>query len=105
MFATFTFVTLAWVFFRADTMTLALNYLKHIGQSIVRQPNQLSLLEGKEAFSYIIPLVLGDWWLRRDERRLRLPRSPVIRKLLYWVLAILILSKFSSNTSFIYFQF
>jgi hypothetical protein len=86
-------------------MTLALNYLKHIGQSIVSQPHQLSMLEGKATFAYIIPIVLGDWWLRRDERKLRVVRSPVIRKLLYWVMAILILSKFSSNSSFIYFQF
>ncbi|MDO6429088.1 MBOAT family O-acyltransferase [Flavitalea sp. BT771] len=105
MCATFTFVTLAWIFFRADTMSLALNYLKHIGQSIISQPHQLSMLEGKSTFTYIIPIVLGDWWLRRDERKLRMVRSPVIRKLLYWVMAILILSKFSSNSSFIYFQF
>ena len=103
---TFTFVTMAWVFFRADKMSLALDYFKHIARSAYAKPDQfLSLPVGKSTFAYIVPLVLGDWWLRRDERKLKVASSPLMRKLVYWIVMILILSKFNSNRSFIYFQF
>jgi hypothetical protein len=59
---------------------------------------------GKMAFVYIIPLVLGDWYLRRDERRLNTP-SRFISYSIMTILYVLILLNFGAKTSFIYFQF
>jgi hypothetical protein len=106
MSTTFAFVTFAWIFFRADGMQIALGYIKQIGVSISEHPGQFLILPGgKMVFVYIIPLVLGDWYLRRDERKLNQPKKLYLRKLLQILLIILILLNFGSKSSFIYFQF
>jgi hypothetical protein len=111
MSTTFAFVTFAWIFFRADGMQIALGYIKQIGVSISEHPGQFLILPGgKMAFVYIIPLVLGDWYLRRDERLLLLPRNKFIRISIYCILGTLILLMllnylYTKSSSFIYFQF
>ena len=118
MLSTFVFVTLAWIFFRADKMSTAIDYLKHIVVSILHQPSQfLHLPMGKLAFLYIIPLVVVDWWFRKDERRLRdfSISNTFFRRSLKLVVYIflvhlcfnkIITSKLDEKTqSFIYFQF
>jgi alginate O-acetyltransferase complex protein AlgI len=106
MIITFAFVTFAWVFFRAHSLSMALNYLKQIVVNIAQKPGQLfSIPEDKAAFVYIIPLVLGDWWLRRNERNLRVSDNPVIRIIIYWLIIIFVALKIGGKTSFIYFQF
>jgi D-alanyl-lipoteichoic acid acyltransferase DltB (MBOAT superfamily) len=106
MSTTFVFVTFAWIFFRADGMSIALGFIHHIGDSIIQYPGQLlSLPGGKMSFVYIVPLVLGDWYLRRDERSPRYPSQFVVRNLMYFILLILIFFNFGSKSSFIYFQF
>ncbi len=106
MSTTFAFVTFAWIFFRADGIRIALGYIKQIGVSIIEYPSQLLILPGgKMAFVYIVPLVLGDWYLRREERSLKYPSNLVVRTLIYFVLIILILFKFGLKSRFIYFQF
>jgi len=107
MSTTFAFVTFAWIFFRTDDgIRSALGYIKHIGVSIIEHPGQFLMLPaGKMAFVYIIPLILGDWYLRRDERRLNITR-------LLYILILLIVIEFSLRAysseeiqDFIYFQF
>ena len=118
MATTFTFVTIAWVFFRADNMSLALQYLRHIGTSIAGSPGQfLHLPVGKMAFLYIIPLVTADWWMRRDERRLREIKiynktiSKTVKMIIYLVLIQLCFNRLMTfkledkTQTFIYFQF
>ena len=108
MSTTFAFVTLAWIFFRADGMGFALSYIKQIGVSLIEHPGQLLLLpSGKMVFFFIIPLVLGDWWLRRDERELRVFNIKCIRIFIYFAFLFLIYIHLFSNedSSFIYFQF
>lgn len=106
MLTTFAFVTFAWIFFRADNLSIAFDYIKHIGESLYQSPNQLLMLPiGKSALLYIFPLILGDWCLRRDERYLRPPKNLILRILLYWLILILILSNVGNQQSFIYFQF
>ena len=107
MSTTYAFVTFAWIFFRADGMSMALGYIKHIGISILKDPGQfLTLSGGKMAFVYIIPLILGDWYLRRDERMLRSPFKLLELFILTITLLYLINTILSeSNSSFIYFQF
>ena len=109
MSTTFAIVTFAWIFFRADGMHIAIGYIKQIGVSILEHPGQLLLLpEGKMAFVYIIPLALGDWYLRRDERIL-IVKNKNFRKFLYVLLMAFCLVKLIFNMykppTFIYFQF
>jgi hypothetical protein len=108
MSTTFVFVTFAWIFFRADGMSMALGFIQHIGDSIINHPGQLlSLPDGKMSFLYILPLVLGDWYLRRDERKLKKFPNSKLNIFIYAILIICLL--FSSinndNSTFIYFQF
>jgi alginate O-acetyltransferase complex protein AlgI len=107
MSTTFAFVTFAWIFFRTeDGLDLALGYIKNIVISIVDHPGQFLMLpEGKMVFIYIIPLLIGDWHLRRDERNLKTMQNQVVRIFLYTSMTLLILYNFGLKSSFIYFQF
>jgi hypothetical protein len=106
MSTTFSFVTFAWIFFRADGMHFALGYIKQIGVSIIEHPEQFLLLpRGKMAFTYIIPLIIGDWYLRRDERILKTFSHKIVRITIYWILILLIFNSIGGEQSFIYFQF
>ena len=106
MASTFAFVTLAWIFFRADDISVGLLYIKHIGVSVMEDPSQfLTLPSDKVAFVYILPLVISDWYFRRDDRRLKTPKNSVLRVIIYWILLFAILSALKDEQSFIYFQF
>lgn len=106
MLFTFAFVTFAWIFFRADSMQMAWGYIKHIGVSAANNPGQfLHLPGGKVAFLFIVPLLMGDWWLRHNERILRVPQNRVVRMVVYFILFYLAVSLLGEKTSFIYFQF
>jgi hypothetical protein len=88
---------------------MALGYNKQIGDSIINHPGQLLTLPGgKMSFLYIVPLVLGDWYLRNDERKLKTLKSDHTRKLVYLIIAIFTMWCFfdsDESASFIYFQF
>jgi alginate O-acetyltransferase complex protein AlgI len=106
MVGTFAFVTFAWIFFRADSMSMALGYVGHIFTSIAAEPAQLLQLPGgKLALVYILPMLLADWWLRRDERHLKTVKNRLVRYVLYFLIAALCLSMLGEKASFIYFQF
>jgi D-alanyl-lipoteichoic acid acyltransferase DltB (MBOAT superfamily) len=106
MLFTFSFVTVAWVFFRAKNIHHALDYLKRIGLGVIRQPKELfSFPDLRVAFLYIIPLIIVDWWLRHNERSLRVPPKP-FNHLIYILLFLLIfINGFGKDKTFIYFVF
>lgn len=111
MLATFLFVSFAWIFFRADNMKMAMGYLSQMFRSFVKSQQQLLHVPyGISVLMYILPLVLVDWWLRRDERNLRIIPPVVLRYSVYILVLLFVLNflhLFSSNvkTDFIYFQF
>ncbi len=111
MGTTFVFVTIAWIFFRAHSMNSALDYIKQIGLSTIKQPRQFfHLPQGKHAFLYIAPLLLVDWWLRRDERKMNLHTNQTLRIIFYIVIFTFIIGYIGffqdfTNIDFIYFQF
>jgi hypothetical protein len=110
MLSTFAFVTFAWIFFRSQDMMLALNYVSNIFTSIIENPHQLFHLPGgKTSFIYIIPLIIGDWYLRRDERKLSLIKNSYLRYFTYLIIIILVFWKLDlfsgGDIDFIYFQF
>ena len=103
MLTTFTFVTFAWIFFRIHHLGDAMRYLG----SIIRNPAQPGEFAQYQPILYYCGLLLlADWYIRRDERRLRsLPRGlnyavTVILSVVVF-LAILV----SHGQTFIYFNF
>ena len=100
MLGTFTFVTFAWVFFRADTLTDATLYLQHI---FAQGPQ--NGLQGKSILLWGTLLLGLDWYLRHNERTLRVPTNRILRTAIYFAFALAVLLKLGSHQSFIYFQF
>jgi alginate O-acetyltransferase complex protein AlgI len=97
---TFTYVTLAWVFFRAENIHKAIDYLAHCGRGLTVNPTYKSFL-----FIYVIPFVIIDWNLRRNERAPRVLSNPIARYSLYILSVLIIAAHSGSNATFIYFQF
>lgn len=107
MLSTFTFVTFAWIFFRAKDLSQAMGYIKQIFVSIYHQPQQLlSIPTGKNAIFYIAMVVLGDWYLRRNERHYKF-NNKILIVLLALVCSVYFIKQLlmGTNSSFIYFQF
>jgi alginate O-acetyltransferase complex protein AlgI len=103
--STFAFVTLAWIFFRSETLSSAWGYLKQMASSAVLHPEQfLRLPPGWSVFFYIIPLIIIDWNFRFNERELRFKNS-FYKNAFYIVSGLLIFFYFGKRSSFIYFQF
>jgi D-alanyl-lipoteichoic acid acyltransferase DltB (MBOAT superfamily) len=108
---TFGFVTFAWIFFRIHDLATALGYVKQIILSTVKDPGQYLMKPyGGAIFYYIIPLVMVDWYFRRDERILNVPTIPkyilwTLYTVLIYVIFYIILNKIGSKQQFIYFQF
>jgi len=103
---TFMFVTFAWIFFRANTLYEAGEYIKLLNPFYNTNNTIDTTLKNTLLFLlYSIPLLLGDWYLRRDERVLRVPKNRVIRYLIYFILAYLCVAMMNDKSTFIYFQF
>jgi hypothetical protein len=95
---------MAWVFFRAENIQHAIVYVKKIFISIYNHPGQLMLLPGgSESFLYIIPLIFYDWYMRRDERSLRIGGWSILCFTLF--VLYFFNKKISEPSTFIYFQF
>jgi alginate O-acetyltransferase complex protein AlgI len=100
MLTTFVFVTLAWVFFRAETIHKAIAYLWRIRIGLFTVPSYKSFL-----FLYIIPFIVIDWCFRRNERELVFFHNRFARYAVYLVALFAIAYHSGNNSSFIYFQF
>jgi len=100
--ATFSVTCLAWVFFRAETITEALQYiggifdLSNFWPSVIRQ---------KRMFPILFIFILIEWLSRRDEIVVVFKNK--YRKFFYVFFVFVVLYSMSSaeKTSFIYFQF
>jgi D-alanyl-lipoteichoic acid acyltransferase DltB (MBOAT superfamily) len=109
MLATFSFVTVAWIFFRFPEASSALAYIKKILYEFVSSPfNFFYIPQNNRLAIFLIGLLLiCDWYLRRDERSLKVPiKNRILRYAFYILLIILIhLNIGRGDNSFIYFQF
>lgn len=100
MLLTFGFVTLAWVFFRSPDVATAWEYL---GRVVRFAEGPLEVTGG---LVYVLPLLLLEWKLRRDERLIVFSGRKAMRYAIYLIMGFLIYSKmFTSEVQFIYFQF
>lgn len=109
MLGTFTFVSFAWIFFRAKDLSSAWLYIKRIVMDASSYPAQfLSVPREKTVLLLSVLLILIDWWLRRDNRQLRVPRNRYLRWMVYIVIVLLLvrgMAHIDESNSFIYFQF
>lgn len=108
MLATFSFVTLAWIFFRTSQgLSGAMDYIRIMFSDLIAHPGQLLQMPPYlNVLGYILILLAADWWLRRNERDLRTISNPVLRWVTYVVMVLVILYHFKpGGQSFIYFQF
>jgi len=101
MITTFGIVTFAWIFFRADNLDSALGYL----QGILSNWNNLGQVTGKSLLVLGASLLAIDWFLRHNERQLRVPNWQPFRFAIYFGMALAIWLKLGSEQSFLYFQF
>ena len=98
---TFTAVTIAWVFFRADSIAIALEYLTHSLQSMAELPSRPSL----SLMFFITGLISLDYCSRNAPRTPFQMPSRWLRWPLYFGIAFVVMQRFSNPASFLYFQF
>lgn len=104
--STFGLVTIAWVFFRAKTISEAISYFRSIIANLYDCPEKFFTGEGlanTQVIPYILAVVLIDWKIRKDERSIGIP----IIKNATFLIVLLIAYKVLTNkeAQFIYFQF
>lgn len=104
MLFTFAFVTLAWIFFRADDLSMAAGYVTNMFTHVVTHPVDPLKPAAWSIFLYIVPLLLLDWRFRRNERVLDV-YSRRWETAVSWIMVGLIIFSFNKEATFIYFQF
>ncbi len=101
---TFILTCFAWVFFRAENVSVAAEYIGSIfDYSLFTFPKSFPFKE----FSLILTLLVIEWFNRTQEHGLEVERyKPWIRRALY-VLVIYLIARYANfgNNEFIYFQF
>lgn len=101
---TFMLTCFAWIFFRSESVSDAIGYIKRIfSESLFTFPTEFkSVLFGLIIFMFVI-----EWWNRTQDYGLKIQdKKPWLQSVIYIVVAYLILNfaNFGSN-EFIYFQF
>jgi D-alanyl-lipoteichoic acid acyltransferase DltB (MBOAT superfamily) len=105
---TFILTCIAWVFFRAEDMAAAFQYLGHLfgfqtGSRSLLLHDMIPLVIGALG---ILLMILTEWIQREHEHGLaRLPAKTALRWGIYLILGFIVMSFFGSQEAFIYFQF
>jgi len=99
---TFSLTTLAWIFFRAENVSIAIDYIQHIFTSDTFLPN---VIRQKRMFPLLLFFLAIEWLSRKGEIVIILKTK--FRIVFYLVLIVVILyyASAAEKTSFIYFQF
>ncbi len=98
---TFALTLIAWVFFRADSLSHAIGYLTHMATT------SWTPTQWRSGIPYVVALLLIEWIQREKPHALAIGSSPlVVRWAVYYsVVAILFFYGNTGHVSFIYFQF
>ncbi len=110
MIFTFALVCFAWIFFRAESLTHAGNYISHIFVADFFKMPFVATIPNKKIFSLIILLFFMIEWLGREKQHplenlnLKIAFLPV-RWVSYMVLVALVFYFTGEKQQFIYFQF
>lgn len=101
---TFSLVTLAWVFFRSDSIENALLYIQHMFSF---QTFNLAIpAHGLKEIFLIIALVIVEWVQRKKQHGLQIDRlATPWRWVIYLIVALVVVHSFGAEQPFIYFQF
>jgi alginate O-acetyltransferase complex protein AlgI len=109
MIFTFCLVVIAWIFFRAESINHALNYLSTIfSASLFTIPDFEGLKQGVTTLVLILVFVLIEWRGREDSyaiARIGLSWKRWLRHLFYYILLGVIFGLGGKEQEFIYFQF
>jgi alginate O-acetyltransferase complex protein AlgI len=99
----FALTAFAWIFFRAENLPHAIDYISGIfSPSILEMPAP----ETAAPLLLILGFVSAEWLQRRRTHPLQIDRLPwLLRKLIYLALAIAVITCFGEERDFIYFQF
>jgi len=101
---TFTIVTFAWIFFRAESITLAFDYIKNIFTDFSLILEYLPIDRYNiEGLGVILLLIIIEWFYRNSEHPFEGKYS--FAKTIAIIFLILTLGQFSTPVDFIYFQF
>ncbi len=104
---TFAMVTLAWVFFRADSLAIAIRYVGHMfynsnyDLSFFMKSPKIILLGTIVAFATVMMLAFEFWAYRKQRVEVRLSTPAKIAV----VLLIVFMGVYKNPSTFIYFQF
>jgi alginate O-acetyltransferase complex protein AlgI len=98
---TYALTTLAWVFFRSDSIGESVSFIMRIITQ-VGWPE-----EGRSGLIYVIIIIILEWGMRENYMLTRAPRSRILRYAIYSILLILTIGHFPilDKRAFIYFQF
>ena len=105
---TFFLTCIAWIFFRAESLTKAFEYITQLlnPSNWFSKSKDIADIDLWFLGIFIILLLVVEWIQRRNEHGLfTLPKSIIIRYIIYILLTILVLNYWGSEQDFIYFQF
>jgi D-alanyl-lipoteichoic acid acyltransferase DltB (MBOAT superfamily) len=108
MLSTFIIVGFGWIYFRAANIAEGNSFVKELLSFNGQHANRpVTMPEGRRMFFLIIPFILIEWWLRRDERSLRATPYKKLNFVIYVLLALVVIHYLiiNNNKSFIYFEF
>lgn len=104
--STFTLVVIGWIFFRAESMTIAVNYLMNMfNSSLFTIPPYMAGLS--KTLVCIVLMIIVEWIGREKAFALEMENIKVtaVRWIIYMAIITIILEFGASSQSFIYFQF
>ena len=106
MGTTFILATLAWIFFRADGISMAFSYIQHIfSKSLITVPRGIGV---KIILPLLLILVVVEWLGREQEHaieHLGIKLNKPLRWLIYYAIVFAIFWFSGKEQQFIYFQF
>jgi alginate O-acetyltransferase complex protein AlgI len=104
---TFTMVTVAWIFFRAQSIGDALAYIGKMVETIFQPPVKHIHIERQPVFYAIIFMLVIEWINRTEKHGLQIKYWPVIVRWLLYVFIGLVIFMYGrfEQTEFIYFAF
>ncbi|MGM0622232.1 MAG: MBOAT family O-acyltransferase, partial [Bacteroidota bacterium] len=107
IFLTFLLVTVAWIFFRAQTIGDAFQYIGQMIQTLFESPVKKFNISAQPVFFAVILMLILEWINRKEEHGLQIKNWPVVARWSVYVfiaLFIFMYGKFE-QTEFIYFAF
>jgi D-alanyl-lipoteichoic acid acyltransferase DltB (MBOAT superfamily) len=104
--STFAFTTLAWIFFRAESIGHAFSYIGHIfSLSLISAPQGS---DPEKILPFVLILIIVEWAQRDKEHGLDFSKMNIpsfAKILIYYALLTIIFLFYASQQTFLYFQF